>query len=111
MSIALSAAALGYGMLIAALARTTEQATTLGGVGNILLAALGGIMVPRFVMPETMQRIADFSPMAWGLDGFLAIFLRNGNAYTVLPQAGLLLLFGSITLLLAMHLHKRQRYD
>jgi ABC-2 type transport system permease protein len=111
MSVALSAAALGYGMLIAALARTTEQATTLGGVGNILLAALGGIMVPRFVMPEIMQRIADFSPMAWGLDGFLDIFLRNGNVHDVLPEAGLLLLFGSITLLLAMHLHKRQRYD
>lgn len=107
MSIALSAAALGYGILIAALARTTDQATTLGGVGNILLAALGGIMVPRFVMPETMQRIADWSPMAWGLEGFLDIFLRNGSAYDVLPEAGSLLLFGCVTIALAMHLQKK----
>ncbi|MEZ5538955.1 MAG: ABC transporter permease [Pseudomonadales bacterium] len=106
MSIALSSAALGYGILIAALARTTDQATTLGGVGNILLAALGGIMVPRFVMPETMQRIADWSPMAWGLDGFLDIFLRNGSLHDVLPEAGSLLLFGCVTIALAMHLQK-----
>lgn len=109
MSIALSTAALGYGILIAALARTTDQATTLGGVGNILFAALGGIMVPRFVMPETMQRIADFSPMAWGLEGFLDIFLRNGTVRDVLPEAGSLLLFGCVTMLLAMHLQKTAR--
>lgn len=109
MSIALSAAALGYGILIAALARTTDQATTLGGVGNILFAALGGIMVPRFVMPETMQRIADFSPMAWGLEGFLDIFLRNGTVHDVLPEVGALLLFGCVTMLLAMHLQKTAR--
>ncbi len=106
MSIALSSAALGYGILIAALARTTDQATTLGGVGNILLAALGGIMVPRFVMPETMQRIADWSPMAWGLDGFLDIFLRNGSLRDVLPEAGSLLLFGCVTMALAIYLQK-----
>jgi ABC-2 type transport system permease protein len=64
-------------------------------------------MVPRFVMPETMQRIADWSPMAWGLEGFLDIFLRNGSAYDVLPEAGSLLLFGCVTIALAMHLQKK----
>ncbi|MEZ5436255.1 MAG: ABC transporter permease [Pseudomonadales bacterium] len=108
MSLVLSTAALGYGILIAALARTTDQATTLGGVGNILLAALGGIMVPRFVMPDTMQRIADWSPMAWGLEGFLDIFLRNGAVGDVLPEAGSLLLFGCVTMALAMYLQKKQ---
>lgn len=104
----LSVAALGYGMLIAVLARTTDQATTLGGVGNILLAALGGVMVPRFVMPEAMQHIADFSPMAWGLEGFLDIFLRAGNVTDVLPEAGSLLLFGSVNIALAMALSLRR---
>ena len=109
MSVSLSIAALGYGILIAVVARTSDQAATLGGVGNILLAALGGIMVPRFVMPETMQTIANFSPMAWGLEGFLDVFLRNGNVIDVLPEAGSLLLLGSVTIVLALFLSRRIR--
>jgi ABC-2 type transport system permease protein len=108
MSFCLSIAALGYGILIAVVARTTDQATTLGGVGNILLAALGGVMVPRFVMPETMQQIAGFSPMAWGLEGFLDIFLRNGNVSDVLPEAGSLFAFGATTIALALVLSRRK---
>lgn len=107
MSVCLSIAALGYGILIAVVARTTDQATTLGGVGNILLAALGGIMVPRFVMPDSMQQIAGFSPMAWGLEGFLDIFLRSGGVKDVLPEAGSLLLFGAVTIALALVLFRR----
>lgn len=108
MSVALSIAALGYGILIAVVARTTDQAATLGGVGNILLAALGGVMVPRFVMPETMQHIAGFSPMAWGMDGFLDVFLRNGNVIDVLPEAGLLFALGAIAITLALVLSRRK---
>ncbi|MCC7515944.1 MAG: ABC transporter permease [Pseudomonadales bacterium] len=111
MSCTLSSAALGYGMLIAVLARTTEQASILGGIGNILLGAIGGIMVPRFVMPETMQQLANLSPMCWGLEGFLDIFLRNGTLKDVLPEAGSLLLFGCVTMMLAMHLHKAKLHD
>src|SRR5229473_7369628 len=51
-----SLAAIGWGLLVAVCARTLEQATVIGGVGNILAAAVGGIMVPRFVMPEAMQK-------------------------------------------------------
>lgn len=108
MSVCLSIAALGYGILIAVVARTTDQAATLGGVGNILLAALGGVMVPRFVMPETMQTIATFSPMAWGLDGFLDVFLRNGNVIDVLPEAGSLFALGATTITLALVLSRRK---
>ncbi len=56
----LSIAALGLALLIAVVSRTTEQATLLGGTGNILLAAIGGIMVPKFVMPEAMRQPRRF---------------------------------------------------
>ena len=75
-----SLAAIGWGLAVAVCARTLEQATVIGGVGNILAAAIGGIMVPRFVMPEAMQTLADVSPMAWALDGFHAVMLRQGGA-------------------------------
>ncbi|MBV1888902.1 MAG: ABC transporter permease [Proteobacteria bacterium] len=109
-SVSASLAAVAYALFIAQLANTTEQATILSGVCNIIMAAIGGVMVPRFIMPPTMQELILLSPMAWGLDGFLDIFLRNGNVNDVLPKAGLLLLFCLIMLVSAALLARRRGF-
>lgn len=101
-SVGISCAALGYAMLIAVVAKTAEHATTLGGTGNIVLAAIGGIMVPTFVMPEFMQKVSALSPMNWGLEGFLDVLLRGGGVAEVLPETMALMAFGGVALLLAM---------
>ncbi|MEX1032717.1 MAG: ABC transporter permease [Cellvibrionaceae bacterium] len=109
MAATVSIAALGYAVFIAAIARTTEQATTLGGAGNIILAALGGIMVPRFLMPPVMQEIGQLSPMCWGLEGFLDILLRNGGLALVWPKALGLTVFGVALTIMALHVMQRAR--
>jgi ABC-2 type transport system permease protein len=78
-----------------------EQATTIGGIINILLGAIGGIMVPKFYMPEVMQSLARLSPMSWGLDGFLDIFLRGLGPVEVLPEFFKLVALGIFLLLFA----------
>lgn len=110
MALAASVAAVCYGMLIAQIANTTEQATIFTGVCNIIMAALGGVMVPRFVMPPVMQDMTWFSPMAWGLDGFLEILLRNGDAADVIPQASALAGFALVMLLLSLLFARRRRF-
>jgi len=77
---------------VANLATTSEQATIFTGVANLLMAALGGIMVPRFIMPPVLQAVSHYSPMAWGLDGFLDVFLRGGGV--AMAAAPALKLFG-----------------
>lgn len=104
-----SLAAIGWGLLVAVGARTLEQATVIGGVGNILAAALGGIMVPRFVMPEAMQRLAELSPMAWALDGFHALMLRQGGLADIAGPCGRLLALAAALLAAALWLHRRRR--
>ena len=101
-SMALSISAIGVSSLIAVSASSSEQATTIGGILNILLGAVGGVMVPKFIMPESMQRIAELSPMSWGLDGFLAIFLNSADISMILDKVLLLISFGAITLILSM---------
>ncbi len=101
--------AIALALLIASIARTTEQATTIGGVLNIIFGALGGIMVPTFVMPRFMQDLSILSPMSWGLEGFLDIFLRNGSASDVLPESLSLFIFGGVMLMLTMILLRRQK--
>ena len=104
-----SFAAIGWGLLVAVCSRTLEQATVIGGVGNILAAAVGGIMVPRFVMPESMQKLSEASPMAWALDGFHAVILRQGGAADIAAPCAKLLALAAALLAAALWVHHRRR--
>jgi ABC-2 type transport system permease protein len=101
LSMAASLAAIGYGLLVATFARTPEQATTFGATSVLILAALGGVMVPKLVMPPLLQKLANVSPMSWGLEGFLDIFVRSGNVREVLPEFLQLTGFAAVCLIIA----------
>lgn len=103
---ATSMAAIGAALCIAVSVRTSLQATIAGGASSLLLAALGGVMVPRMIMPASMQTLTQISPMAWSLDGFSTLFVRGGGVADVLPQAGALLLFAVIALAVAAALYR-----
>ncbi len=98
MASAVSLAGIGFALAVAAVARTTEQATTIGGVTNILFGALGGVMVPKIVMPLAMQQVAAFSPTGWGLEGFLDVFVRGARLATLGAEPWLLLGFAAACL-------------
>ena len=108
LSFSLSISAIGLSTLIAVSADSSEQATTIGGISNILLGAIGGVMVPKFIMPDSMQTLANISPMSWGLDGFLDIFLMGGGLSMVLNESFALVIFGFITLTLSMFILDRR---
>jgi len=102
LSIALSISAIGLSVLIAVSATSAEQATTIGGISNILLGAIGGVMVPKFIMPDSMKELSNISPMSWGLDGFLDIFLRQADVMMVAYNSALLAGFGLVLLMVSM---------
>lgn len=108
MGASVSVAALGLALLVSAAARTTEQATLLSGLGNIVLAAIGGIMIPRFLMPDSMQVLSQLSPMAWGLDGFLQLLLHGGSVPDMIREAAKLVCLGVAATVLALVLQTRQ---
>jgi ABC-2 type transport system permease protein len=104
--IATSLSAISFALLIATQANTTEQATTLGGISNLILAAIGGIMVPTFVMPELMQQIAGLSPMNWALEGFFSILLRQGGWAMAGPEILKLLAFSGCLFSLSLYSYR-----
>ncbi|KPJ77749.1 MAG: hypothetical protein AMJ54_06105 [Deltaproteobacteria bacterium SG8_13] len=93
--VALSAvlAATGYGTMLGTVLRTYEQASVVGPISVVIAAALGGVMVPVYAMPTMMQKISVLSPLSWGLDAFLDLFVRGGNLQTVWPEIAALLSF------------------
>lgn len=108
MLFAISLAAVSLALAVACLVGTHAQAATLGPILNVLMAALGGVMVPLFVMPAVMQKIAAYSPMNWGLEGLLNVLLRSGEVASVLPEVGRLAGFAILMLVLALLLFRRR---
>jgi ABC-2 type transport system permease protein len=105
---AISAAAVSLALMLSCLVRTQAQAAAVGPVLNVLMAAVGGIMVPTFVMPAFMQRLAALSPMNWGLEGLLDVLLRGAGVAAALPHVLRLLVFAALMLLLAHWLFTRK---
>ena len=105
---AVSLAAVSLALTVACLVRTHAQAAALGPILNVLMAALGGVMVPLFVMPAVMQKIAAYSPMNWGLEGLLGVLLRSGDVASILPEVARLTGFAALMLALAFLLFRRR---
>lgn len=103
-----SIASICFALLISNISKSTEEATTIGGISNIILAALGGIMVPKFIMPEFMQNITQYSPMSWGLESFLEVFVRGGSFEDISFNLFKLLIFAIICILISYILLKRR---
>ena len=86
-------AAIGFGVLIGTMSNTQEQSAPFGATSVVVLAAIGGIWVPVFLMPEFMQKIAAFSPMNWGLNAYYDIILRNSGISEIAKELIFLFLF------------------
>ena len=86
-------AAIGFGILIGTISNTQEQSAPFGATSVVVLAAVGGIWVPVFLMPEFMQKIAQFSPMNWGLNAYYDIILRNSGIGEIAKELIFLFLF------------------
>jgi ABC-2 type transport system permease protein len=96
-----SLAATGFGLMLGTLARTYEQASTVGPISIIIAAALGGIMVPVFLMPRFLQSVSAASPLRWGHEAFVDVFVRGADLAALIPNLSRLLLFFLVTVSVA----------
>lgn len=85
---ALCIAALG--LLIGVLAKTEEQAVIFSLIPMFVLAGLGGAWVPLDVVGGAFQEIGHFSPIAWAMDGFKNVTIREQGLESVLIPAAAL---------------------
>lgn len=71
--------ATSFAICIGIFANTLEQANGFGAVSIVILAAIGGLLVPSFAMPEFFGPLMKISPMHWGLEAFYGVFLEGGK--------------------------------
>lgn len=102
--------ACGFGLVLGVYARSEQQASLTAAVAIVIAAALGGIMVPVYLMPPMMQTVSIVSPLGWGLEAFQTILLRQGSLSDTLPQLLQLLACAGCSFVVAWRGLQRQRY-
>ena len=92
----------GLGMLIGVAAKSEEQVVVLSLVPMFLLAALGGAWVPMEFTPQSFQRIALLTPLAWVMEGYKDILIRGQGMEAISLNLLVLLLYTAVLLGLAV---------
>lgn len=96
-----AALASAIALLTASLCSSAAQMHTVSTFIVLLFSAIGGSMVPRFMMPEWLQSFGRFTPNAYAIDGFYGTLARGQSALELWPVWSVLFGGAAICLLLA----------
>lgn len=77
-TLAAAAAAAGAAIAVAAACTSRSQAQAITNAGILVVTALGGSMVPRFLMPRWLQDFGGFVPTAWVIDAYQSVLTGGG---------------------------------
>lgn len=95
--------AVSYAICIGVFAQTQEQSNGVGAVSIVLMAAIGGLLVPSFAMPQSFQFVMKLSPLHWCLEAYYGLFLEGGKLkdvmINVLPLVGITLFIQLLVLI------------
>jgi ABC-2 type transport system permease protein len=109
MCICSSLAAIGFGVFIGKITTDHQQAVVLSALSVVIFAAIGGIWVPVFAMPEIMKIISQISPLNWGLNGFYDILIRDGTFMDILPECLYSLGFAVVCIAVSLIYHRKKK--
>jgi ABC-2 type transport system permease protein len=107
MTTATALAASTFGLLLAAVSRSRMQLVALSNLSILAMSAVGGSMFPRFLMPESFQKIGLVTINAWAIDGFQKVFWREEPLSHLWPQVTVLLVVALALFLLARRVARR----
>lgn len=108
MILSTSFAVSSLGIFLAAVAKTRQQAQNLSTIIILVMSAIGGSMIPLFLMPAILQKIALLSVNYWGIQGFYDLFWRVLPLEEILPKIVVLLSIGIVMTLASTWLFNKR---
>jgi ABC-2 type transport system permease protein len=91
----------GAGMLVGALARTGDQASSIGPPIGIAFGMLGGCMWPLEVVGDTVRTIGHAVPHAWAMDAWNDLIFDGEGLAAIAPELAVLLAWTVVVLMVA----------
>jgi ABC-2 type transport system permease protein len=109
LTIVLALVSSSLGMLVAAVAKSRRQAGTIGQVLGFVLSAAGGCIIVQTVQfGGFLEALSKATPHGHAMEGYVRLMVEGRGLMDVLPQVGLLALFGVAFFALSMW---RFRFD
>jgi ABC-2 type transport system permease protein len=108
-TLAASLAAGGLALALISVCRSREQAQMLSTFVILILAAIGGSMVPRFLMPPWLQDLGWWTPHAWVIDAYQGLLWRDSGVEELYKAWIVLTLIGLIGFLFSQVAARRVR--
>ena len=110
LTLIVAAVASSMGLLIAALAKTANQAANVGILTGFVLSAVGGAIPltgePLFRMGGPLSILARFTPHANAVEGYYKLMGENATFSQILPEMGILLAMGILFFTIAVRRFK-----
>jgi ABC-2 type transport system permease protein len=108
-AICAAAASAGIALALASACRTREQAQPISTFVFLILAAIGGSMAPRFLMPAALQSLGWLTPHAWVIEAYQTVLWRGMVNTTVVEAWTVLGSFAVAGFLAALWIEGRRR--
>ncbi len=107
MTIVTAVACSCFGLVLAALSRSRMQLVALSNLLILAMSALGGSMIPRAMLSDTVQKMGLVTLNAWAIDGFMKVFWRDEPIVNLWPQVAVLLTASLLLFAAARRLARR----
>ena len=96
MAAAFQLSAVSFGVFVAAVTRTLQQALLLGFFALFPIMFLSGTITPIESMPKAMQFLSQASPLRYYIEIIDGVFLKGAGWTELWPQAVAVLLIGAL---------------
>ncbi|AMV33189.1 ABC-2 family transporter protein [Pirellula sp. SH-Sr6A] len=101
MTLVTAGAASSFALLLASLCKSRTQLGWMSTIVILSMSALGGSMVPRYLMSESMQRVGLATFNAWALEGYNKVFWRELSLEEIGLELGVLTGCAAVFIVLA----------
>jgi ABC-2 type transport system permease protein len=103
-----SACFAGITLALGAVGRSEQAVAGAGWAALVVMAMLGGAMVPLAFMPEWLRDLSPFSPVKWGISALEGAVWRNFSAAELAVPCAVLVGVGAAAFLTAAALMRRE---
>jgi ABC-2 type transport system permease protein len=94
-------------MVIGSVMDNSSAASGVGVGAGLVLAGLGGAMLPLELLPDTLATVSKFTPHAWGYEAFAEIQRHDGGLVDIAPSLVVLAAMAAVLLALGSWLLRR----